>query len=75
MLRKSQLLGHMDGFIRKRLTDIIDKATDRKALEVEPEALSQLKQLCRNFDGCVSTAYELLQQRLKDAHCQVCCKI
>ena len=61
----------MDGGTRKRLKELVDKLTDKKALALDPDLLTQVKHLCRSSDPAVREVHELLMQRLKDTNAQV----
>lgn len=61
----------MEATLRKRVTDLIDKATDKASLAVEPAVYNQLKLACRTSEQAVEVAFDLLLLRLKDTNAQV----
>ncbi|KAK9789555.1 hypothetical protein WJX73_002923 [Symbiochloris irregularis] len=63
----------MEASLRKRVTELVDAATRKDELATDPDLIRRLKELCRyaERDSGTILLFELLMQRLKDAHAQV----
>ncbi|EIE18629.1 hypothetical protein COCSUDRAFT_45128 [Coccomyxa subellipsoidea C-169] len=55
----------LDASVLNKLAEVIEKATDKRRLDVDPTALQQLKFLCKASDENVRSAFDLLLDRLK----------
>lgn len=64
----------MEASLRKRVTELVDAATRKDEMATDPELIRRLKELCRyaERDSGTVLVFELLMQRLKDSHAQVC---
>ena len=54
----------------RRLTELIESATDRSKQAVEPSAVAEVKRLARIGDSTLQSICELLLTRLKQPHSQ-----
>ncbi len=61
----------LDASVLNKLAEVIEKATDKRRLDVDPTALQQLKFLCKASDENVRSAFDLLLDRLKAQDAQV----
>lgn len=61
----------LDASVLNKLAEVIEKATDKRRLDVDPIALQQLKLLCKASDENVWSAFDLLLDRMKAQDAQV----
>ena len=57
------------------LAELVDRATDKRRLDIDADVLAQLKALCRSSDDNAAAAADLLVDRLKanDAQVRLAC--
>lgn len=55
----------------KRLVGLLESATDKKAPEIEAGSLKEIKEMVRNSNECIKSAYVVLMERLNAPHPQV----
>ena len=53
------------------LAELVDRATDKRRLDIDADVLAQLKALCRRSDDNAAAAADLLVDRLKANDAQV----
>ena len=53
------------------LAELVDRATDKRRLDIDADVLAQLKALCRRSDDNAAAAADLLLDRLKANDAQV----
>ena len=59
--------------VHAKLTDLVEKATSKQALEVDQAALKQIKLICKASDDNIRTVFELLLDKLREGSCQARC--
>ncbi len=60
------------------LAELVDRATDKRRLDIDPDVLAQVKALCRAREENAEAAADLLLDRLKATDAQVshaCCLV
>ena len=64
---------HMDADVVENyvLAELVDRATDKRRLDIDADVLAQLKALCRRNDDNAAAAADLLLDRLKANDAQV----
>ena len=57
------------------LAELVDRATDKRRLDIDVDVLAQIKALCRGSEENAAAAADLLLDRLKatDAQARVAC--
>lgn len=63
--------GAGDGDDRRRLSDLIDVATNSPLLQLDDRSLTSIKAVVRRSDANVRVAFDLLYDKLKKNHSQV----
>ena len=53
------------------LAELVDRATDKRRLDIDADVLAQLKAMCRSSEHSASAAADLLLDRLKANDAQV----
>ncbi len=56
--------------VHAKLTDLVEKATRKQALEIDQAVLKQIKLLCKASSDNIRTVFELLLDRLREGSCQ-----
>ncbi len=64
---------HMDADVVQNyvLAELLDRATDKRRLDIDADVLAQVKALCRTSDNNAAAAADLLVDRLKANDAQV----
>lgn len=62
----------LDTSVLNKISELIEKVTDKRRLDVDPTALQHLKLLCKASAESTSIAFELLLDRLKAQDAQAC---
>lgn len=61
----------LDVAAQRRLQTLVKKATDKRAISLDPELLRDIKGMCRVDDANVHTAFDAISEALKANHSQV----
>ena len=61
----------LDADAQRRVTQLIEKLTDKRKFAIEPELARDFKRLCRASDANLSAAFDALFEQLKGSHAQV----
>lgn len=65
------MTGLVDAEAQRRVTQLIEKITDKRKFSVEPDLAKDVKRLCRSSDSNISAAFDALFEQLKSSHAQV----
>ena len=62
----------MDAGSLRVLTQLVDKLTDKRSYDWDPDALRRLKLICKKSgDPAVTAVFNMLMERVKDQHARV----
>ena len=62
----------MDAGSLRVLTQLVDKLTDKRSHDWDPDALRRLKLICKKSgDPAVTAVFDMLMERVKDQHARV----
>ena len=54
------------------LTQLVDRLTDKKHAELDPDALRRLKRLCKGIgDSAIKTIFALMMEKVREQHARV----
>ncbi len=54
------------------LTQIIDRLTDKRHADLDPDTLTRLKRLCKSIgDSAIKTAFTIVMEKIREQHARV----